>query len=187
MSVKIELSKEALERANKLLSGVSGGLIRATSAAMKRAGASGKTAAGRHAAAVYTIRKGDFMRNVTVKQHVADLGGVAQLSISFAGNVMPLMTFESKVDASGRVRTRVKRESAVTTLDHAFQASVGGHDGIYERYGASRLPIQQKYGPSTAHMMADPNVVEQMEATVVDAFEKRIDHEVLRILNGWGG
>ena len=33
-------------------------------------------------------------------------------------------------------------------------------------------------------MMQDEKVVEQMDKTITETFDKRIEHEILRILNG---
>lgn len=179
---------QRLDRINKILSGVPGGVFKAVHGAMKRAGDTAKTKAGQFAAAEYTIAKGDFMRNVTQKTRVdGGHGGVASLSISFAGNVLPLLTFNTKFSRNGRITTQVKRNGGAATLQHAFTASMYGRTGVYERVGAPRFPVEQKYGPSTGHMMQNEQVVEKMEQTILSTYEQRIDHEVLRVLNGWGG
>lgn len=179
---------QSLDRINKILSGVPGGAFKATYSAMKRAGSTAKTKAGQFAAAEYTISKGSFMQNVHSKVNVSGgHGGVAGLSISFAGSVLPLLTFNTKYSRGGQITTQVKRNGGAATLQHAFVASIYGGIGVYERVGAPRFPVEQKFGPSTGHMMQNDEVVEKMEQTIVSTFEQRIDHEVLRVLNGWGG
>ena len=49
------------------------------------------------------------------------------------------------------------------------------------------VPVEQKFGPSTGHMMRNEEVIEKMDETIRDTYEKRIEHEILRVLNGWGG
>lgn len=179
---------QSLDRINKILSGVPGGAFKATYSAMKRAGSTAKTKAGQFAAAEYTISKGSFMQNVHSKVNVSGgHGGVAGLSISFAGSVLPLLTFNTKYSRGGQITTQVKRNGGAATLQHAFVASIYGGIGVYERVGAPRFPVEQKFGPSTGHMMQNEEVVEKMEQTIVSTFEQRNDHEVLRVLNGWGG
>ena len=75
----------------------------------------------------------------------------------------------------------------MTTLDHAFVANIYGSTGVFERVGAPRFPVEQKYGPSTGHMMQNEQVVEKMDKTIRTTFDSRIEHEILRVLNGWGG
>lgn len=177
-----------LDRINKILSGIPGGAFKATYGAMKRAGSTAKTKAGQFAAAEYTISKGTFMQNVHSKINVSGgHGGVAGLSISFAGSVLPLLTFNTKYSRDGTITTQVKRNGGAATLQHAFVATIFGGTGVFERVGTPRFPVEQKFGPSTGHMMQNEEVVEKMENTIVSTFEKRIDHEILRVLNGWGG
>ena len=72
-----EVGKTSLDRINKLLAGVPGGIWKATSAAMKRSGETAKTRAGQFAAAEYAISKGSFMHNVSQKTHITGgAGGV---------------------------------------------------------------------------------------------------------------
>ena len=173
----------SLDRLNKILASVPGGAIKAGYAAAKRAGQTAKTKAGQFAAAEYTISKGTFMANVNTKMDVqGGSGGVAGISIMFAGSVLPLKTFQTRAGPGG-VTAKVKR-SGGGTLQHAFVINAFG-GGIFERLGPSRFPVEQKYGPSTGHMMQEEHVVEQMDKTLRETFEQRMEHEMLRIMNGW--
>ncbi|MCM1439161.1 MAG: hypothetical protein NC131_08160 [Roseburia sp.] len=182
------VGNETLDRVNKILAGFPGGAYKAAYNALRRAGDTGKTKAGQFAAAEYTISKGAFMRSVTEKTTISGgAGGVAEMKISFAGQVLPLLTFNTKFSRDGRVQTQVKRSGGAAALDHAWVAKVYGPAAVFERLGDSRFPIEQKFGPSTAHMMQNEQVVEKMEKTIGETFEARMDHEILRIMNGWGG
>jgi len=187
--VRVEdIGGKGIERVNKILAGVPGGVFKATSSALKRAGDTAKTKAGQFAAAEYSISKGDFMRNVSEKTRVSGgAGGVASMSISFLGNVLPLLSFNTKFSRDGLVQTQVKRNGGAATLEHAFVASIFGQAAVFERVGSPRFPVEQKFGPSTGHMMQNEKVVEKMDETIRDTYEKRIEHEILRVLNGWGG
>lgn len=183
-----EVGGNTLDRVNKILAGIPGGAQRATFSALKRAGETAKTKAGQFAAAEYTISKGSFMGNVNQKTKVTSgSGSVVSLSISFAGSVLPLLTFNTRFSRGGYVQTQVKRNGGAATLQHAFVAAVYGPTAVYERVGAPRFPVEQKFGPSTGHMMANPQVVDQMDETIQTTFKERIEHEMLRVLNGWGG
>ena len=84
------------------------------------------------------------------------------------------------MDRSGRVVTRVKKSGARQALDHAFEAKMDSHYGIYERQGEKRFPVKELFGPATPQMMY--SIEEKMAST----YEERIEHEITRILNGWG-
>ena len=58
---------------------------------------------------------------------------------------------------------------------------------MFERDGADRLPITEFMGPSAAQMAANSVVVEQVEEKAQAVINKRIEHEIARILNGYGG
>lgn len=105
-----EVGDGSLERVNKLLHNVPGGVYKAAFSALKRAETPAKTRAGQFAAAEYTIGKGDFMRGVHSKTHITGgAGGVLGMSISFSGTVLPLLTFNTTYSRDGTVQTQVKR------------------------------------------------------------------------------
>jgi len=185
-----EANQGTIQRLNKILAGIPGGAYKAAYNAMKRAGDTAKTKAGQFAAAEYTISKSTFMSNVTEKTQISggnSMGGVASLSISFAGTVLPLLSFNTRYSRDGAITTQVKRNGGAATLQHAFAAKVYGPIAVFERVGAPRFPVEQKFGPSTGHMMQNEKVVEQMDKTIQETFEQRAEHEILRLLNGWGG
>lgn len=183
-----QVGATSLDRVNKILAGVPGGSMKAVYAALKRAGDTAKTKAGQFAAAEYTVTKGDFMKNVKMKSHITGgSGGTASMNISYAGSVLPLLTFNTRFSRKGLVQTQVKRSGAAAVLQHAFAASIFGPIAIFERLGAPRFPVEQKFGPSTGHMMQNEEVIKQMEETIRETYEKRIEHEITRVLNGWGG
>jgi len=85
------------------------------------------------------------------------------------------------------VVTQVKRSGTAESLNRAFSAQMGEHRDIYERLGPSRFPVEELYGPATPQMMySNEDVLDEIEQKMADTYEKRIDHEILRILNGWG-
>jgi hypothetical protein len=202
--VKIEVKEvegSSLDRANKILAGIADGARDAAYNAAKRAGQAAKTEAGRYAAKAYTISKSTFMKRVSVetKTHLDSYsapGGyikkglgahtVASVSINFCGSVIPLLEFNTKFTGGGRLTTQVKRNGAGGTLQHAFAARVYEKKAVFERVGKARFPIEEKYGPSTAHMMREDSVVENMTKTIGETFEKRMEHEIWRILTGLG-
>ena len=194
MSIRVEVDGgKSLERAEKLLAGITRGNFTGTRnaayRALERAGASAKTEAGRFAAEEYTINKGDFTRNVSVTTSVSGggstHGGEISMSLKFAGTVLPLLTFNTKYSRDGLLTTQIKRNGGAATLEHAFAERVFGPIAAFERVGSPRFPVEQKFGPSTAHMMQNEQVIEKMDKKIKEEFEKRMEVQITRIMNGW--
>jgi len=178
--VKFEIldASNATQRYANALAGIPGALERAQYDAMKRAGQKARTQAGRLASARYQISAGQFKSHTTEKVRGE---GTAFLTITFSGAVIPLKEFKVRSSASG-VYARAKQGGG--NIRRGFiDAKLGG--GVFERKGTSRLPIEQKYGPATAQMMNDEEVKAQMDQTITETYDERMEHEVTRILNGW--
>ena len=185
VSVK-EIGKDKLDRVNAVLRGIGNGsgAIRAVASAMKRAADSGKTQAGRYAAETYRISKGAFMARCSISSRVSGgSAGASSVEVVFAGSVIPLIQFgNTKGGPQGGVTVGPKGASA--SLRSAFINAVYGQRGVWERVGIKRFPVEQKYGPSTGHMMQDEGVSEKLTEHMIDVFDKRIEVEISRILNG---
>ena len=175
-----------LDRANKLLAGIGNGsgAFKAINAALRRAAQSARAKAGTFASSRYYISAGGFKGHVRDKISMeGGSGGVTGVKLTFAGSVIRLIEFNTRFSKDGGVAVSVKKGGG-GVISQGFIANTG-RLGVYERVGASRLPIEQKYGPSAAHMMMDEEVTKSMENKIVETFNERIDHEIDRILNGW--
>ena len=182
-----EVGDFKLDRINKILSGVTNGIYKATHSALKRAGEKAKTEAGCFIAEEYVISKGGFMKNVTMTTDIkGGGGGLTALNIIFRGSVIPLIEFKVKYSRGGTLTAQVKRGGG-GTIQRAFAARVFGPLRVFERVGTKRLPVEQKFGPSTAQMMANDKIVNAMTEVVKETFDERIEHEVWRLLSGVGG
>lgn len=178
----------SIDRVQKLLAGIPHGADKAIGSAIKRAASSGEAYAAKAVSKEYYISSGDFKKYTMSKRRIITSGGTT-VEIEFRGYHIPLKKFDTKVGADGRVTARVKRSSGKTVLDHVFEMTVGthGHEGVFERLTGKRLPIEEKLGPSTPQMMsANDDVSQAIGDKVREVFEERLDHEVLRVLNGWG-
>ena len=184
----VDIAEDSLDKATRLLAGINGGVYKAVGSALTRAAAAGKTAAKQPVTKEYTISQSEFLaRTRNINHFVRETGGGISVVFGFRGNVIPLMKFSTRVNGSGQVVTQVKRSGSAATLDRAFSAQMGGHRGVYERIGPSRFPVKELYGPATPQMMySNEDVTDEIERKVADTYEKRIDHEILRLLNGWG-
>lgn len=187
MSVRISSTGVSIDRVTQLLSSIPGAVPAAVRSALKRAGDTATAQAGRFAAAEYHISKGTFNANSNQRtKQEGGTGGGTSLSIKFAGRVLPLLTFQARYSRGGLMYVKVRRDSGGGTLRHVFTANLGYRLGAYERVGRERFPVEAKFGPSTAHMMQNENVVKEMDKTIAETYDKRIEHEITRILSGFG-
>lgn len=185
--VVVDVSAESLERATNLLAGISGGAYKAVGSALKRAADSGKTVAKRAVTKEYAISQSEFLaRTRNINHFVRESNGEITVSFGYAGCVIPLTKFNTRISSNGQVVTQVKRSSAAEVLEHSFQARMGEHRGIYERSGLNRFPVEERYGPATSQMIySNDEVIDEISARVSETFDKRIDQDILALLNGW--
>lgn len=179
-----DISQTKLDRVNAILKGIGNGsgAFRAISAAMSRAAQAGKTEAARYAAETYNISQGAFRSKCHISYSLSGGGGgVASISVLFAGAVIPLIEFGGTSGGpQGGVHVGPKRGGG--SLRTAFINAVYGSRGVWERVGRKRFPVEQKYGPSTGHMMQDDGVSDKLTERMVEVFDSRIEHEISRIL-----
>lgn len=183
-----DFSEKSIDRASKLLAGIPNGANRAVSSALKRAAQHGLTVGMKIVSEEYTIGQNVLKaRTQTLNTVIKESGGTMSVSVGYRGNVIPLIQFDTRVNKNGQVFTRVLRSSTRQELKHAFVATVNGHTGIYEREGLERLPIKELFGPSAVQAFyARESTVDKMGEEITDAYDKRIEHEITRLLNGWG-
>lgn len=162
-----------------------GDVLLAVGSALARAGHAGRTVAKRALTKEYNVSGSTFLNYTKNINHFdGDYGAI----FGFQGHVIPLIRF-SYVTGLDRVTVNVRNDTGPQVLEHAFVQRMGstGHLGIYERVGPERLPIRELYGPATPQMMySNQNVIDAVDQAVKETFEKRIDHELERVMNGWG-
>lgn len=181
-----EIGRDKIEHLNKVLSGVKNGAFRAAYSALQRASKSGQTQAGRFASATYAITKQEFMNNSRVVTRSTSSESMAKIEVQYKGYGLTLLSFKFGFSKKGRPTAQVMRGGSAQTFERAFAANIWGHMGVYERLGPERFPLEEIYGPSTAHMMGNEEVIKAVDEQITDTFEKRLDHEITRLLNGWG-
>lgn len=183
-----DVGGDNIDRVSKILAGIPHAFDKAVGSAIKRAAKSGEAFAARAVRDEYFVSAADFKQYTKSKRHISTTSEGTTVDIEFKGYHIPLLHFDTKVDSSGRVVTRVKRQSSRIVLDHVFSQTVGthGHTGVFERKTSKRLPIEEKLGPSTPQMMdANDDVSQAIGDKVRETFDKRLEHEMNAILNGY--
>lgn len=180
-------SSGKLDRAIKLLAGFPHAADKAIGSAIKRAATSGEAYAARAVGKHYFVKAGDFKHYTESKRKIHTSGGETVVDIEFRGRHIPLLKFKTSVSSNGLVRAQVKRSSNSDILSHVFKQRVGNqHTGVFERVSKERLPIEEKFGPSTPQMMsANDDVSQEIGDKVRETFDKRIEHEIMAVMNGW--
>lgn len=202
----IEISAEAVERVESILAGVPKGADRALSNAINRGLSRVKTGAKKRVKEVYTVQSSAFNEATSTKVKKASTGSIAGY-VHFSRYKIPLYKFQVTPKATGtgkQVKAAVMKGSG-TVFEDAFIAQMKtGHLGVFERTGeqgiVSRLAkakskngtehtekIEEKMGLSAAQMIGNIKVLDAIEKEAQEVINERLEHEVERILNGYGG
>lgn len=178
--IKIDAGVEAIERADRLLAGVPGGIQQAMISSFNRALLEGRTAGTREATKRYTLKAGIVRR--TMVMHRANKNSI-EADLASRGRRLPLRYFAHKprTDTTGANRREVSvavRQGALKPLGQGFVY----HGMIMQRLGESRLPIEQKYTVSVPNILNNDEIVEVIQDKMAKSVEKRMAHETTRIL-----
>lgn len=187
----IEVSEQTIDKLHTLLAGIENGIDKALSPAFGRALQSGKTEAKKQAMQTYYIKASDYNQNSYIKykgvEHRADeiIG-----EISFAGNPMALMKYKTSPTTPGRetpsaVVLKENKPVKFNRRHDVFIQQIGSHIGIFKREENGR--IKELYGPSTPKMVDNEKVKQAVEQKVHEVLNRRIEHEIERLLNENGG
>lgn len=185
----IELNTEQIEKAEKALIHIPGAAPKAMSRAINRAAEAARTAAAREVRRKYYIKYHEILKTINIKK--ADPSHLVANVIS-RDTRRELISFrvrpnEPRHKRPPRVlRVAVKKEGGLKPLPQAFVArgSSSGKLHVLMRVGKARYPIHIKYGPSVPEMMGTDDVAQAVEERALEVLDKRLEHEIERILRG---
>lgn len=184
----IEITSETIERTQTLLAGIPKGAERAFSNAINRAVTRVKTKAFQDVRSVYGIKQSDLKADTVTRVQKASTGNITGY-VSFSGVKIPLYKFNVSPKAakkSKNIKAGVMKGSW-TAFEHAFIAQMNsGHIGIFERESTERLPIKEIMGLSGAQMVQNEEIIDKLTEEAQEKVEERLQHEIERILNGYG-
>ena len=206
----IEVNAAQLEKIEMILSGVPGGAEKAIKSVISRVQSTMRTTAVKGITKVYDIKQADVTdkKNTNIKlKRTNDTDGVVG-SVIFSGNKIPLYRFgishkapkrkprKALINFGGRrawvnpgvpVRARLLKSSTKKLFANSFIAKKrNGHYSMFERMGLASQPIREIPGASTAEMAERDEILDKIEAAAMDTIDKRVEHEITRILNGHG-
>lgn len=183
----IEITNEQIERVNLILAGIKNAPNRAFYNTINRALATVRSKSGKMIRETYRIKQSDITSNQNMKLKRASMSDL-EGQIEFAGSVIPLIKFKVTPSEPKRkmVSVSVLKTDGAKRLQSAYVANLGRYGvGVFERMTSKRESSQQLFGPSTAHMMGNLDVIQKVEAAAQETIDKRIEHEISRILNGY--
>lgn len=182
----LSVSNVGVERAERLLVNIPNGLKKAVPRAINRAMESARTVGVQQARDQYTV-KARAIRS-TIKLDRANANKMIGV-ITSSGS--PISLYDFKVNpktVNGRRRSPIRvsvKKGQQTLLNRAFIARLGsGKTGVFERVGDKRFPIKLLFGPSAPQMLGNENVANMIEKTATETMDKRLDHEIGRLLDG---
>lgn len=80
------------------------------------------------------------------------------------------------------LKVQVKKDG-IKELFHAFVVNINGNK-VFERRDKAHLPIDKLFGPAIPQMIRNKETVEYAEKEAIKTYEKRLDHEIKRVLEG---
>lgn len=184
----IEVSAEQLERVKLILGGIPKAVPAAISNALNRGATTARKAAANYITEHYTLKQKDAREATKIKFRKADNGNI-EATVIFSGNVIPLLKFDVRPSTpkAGAVSAAVERHGR-KALASAYVTNLGRYGpGVFERLTSKRNTSQQLYGPSTAQMLGTANAQIEMQTQAQETIDKRLEHEIERILAGYGG
>lgn len=155
------------------------------SRAVNRAAENAKTNASKKAREEYQAKAKDINDTIKIKKATRSSLGA---EVKSTGYRTPLIKFKV---SPGQPRPKnppevlkaaVKKEGLKSVLG-AFVANINGNK-VFRRTSKSRLPIEQLFGPAVPQMLGNNDVRTYIESEAAKTLEKRIDHEINRVLEG---
>lgn len=187
--IGIEISSETMERVQALLANIPKGAERAYSNAINRGLSRVKSAAWRNVKQVYTVQSSALNAATNTSVQKASTGNLAGF-VRFAGYKIPLYKFKvsPKQPGSKKLVHAAVKKGGGTVFESAFIAAMkSGHIGVFEREGKKRLPVSEFMGLSAAQMVGEETVSTQVQEEAQKLVNERLEHEIDRLLNGYGG
>jgi len=201
----IEVRAENPEELSRLLESIPSDAEKVLERSMNRGLDAAKTRAYRGASRVYDISQAELKSNSRFWMKRAAKSSDQIIGyIKYSGGKIPLYKFKTNQRnlRGEQVVVKARRDSRATALESAFIAIMPtGHIGIFERvagkYSEKRRDktrerrktkfseqIEEKYGPSLPEMLEEETVMEPMRDEVQEIVNKRVLHEVERLLRG---
>lgn len=208
------LGEDEVKRARELLAGIPNGAHRALGAAIRRGASYLRTNSAKVIQERYDISTANIRANENVTIRYMGQGAV-DATVRFAGGKIPLFRYggaspgapafykDRRVFIMMEKRVKDKWQMfhpGLPAHGHVFKATrpyrfegafvaqmKSGHVGIFERHDDWSRTITEVMGLSVAQMVGNDQVKQKLTEDTAEKVAERYHHEVIRLLNGWGG
>jgi hypothetical protein len=177
--IQVVIDTKALKRHARRLDKIKGGAPKAITSALARTMRSGRTEVTRQTRNIYLIKARDVQGSLTTR-----LAGMQGEIRSKHSGMLPLIDFQVRPKKlySGRLLHATVKKGGGGTLGRAFVGAMGGHIGVFARSTGKRLPVRELKAISAPIMISQEPVAEPAMEKMNEVFQKRIDHEIGRLL-----
>lgn len=182
----VSLAEDQIERLQKRLFGFEEQIDKVKARAINRSASTAQSTLVKEIRQRYNVKAKDVRSTVTIRRAKPSS---PQAEIRSNGSVLPATSFKiNPRTVNGKRRTPIRisyKRGSTKTLEDAFIARLNtGHLGVFKRLGKERFPIQKQFGPSVPQMAGNDQVVESVIESANEMLDKRLDHEINRILSG---
>ena len=205
----ITMSNEQLDRVEALLCSVKNGSRTVFYNSINRSVSAIQTEASRQICDKYNISKADIRANQNIRVRKATKNELAS-EISYNTFKIPLIRFgvsDKTPNSRKPLRVTVLKGASGGIIENAFVAKMtNGHIGMFERIQGRQMDTRhskngninkhtqaigagvsdQFYGPSVSQMIESGGIRSSIEQRGQEVFNNRVNHEINRIINGWG-
>ena len=180
--MNISISAEGIERANVALKYIKGAFPRAAASTVNRVLEGMRTDTIAETKSRYFAKSSDIRKTITLKK--TSSGNLNGAMIS-KGNRKSLADYQlipkSPKKGMKGLQGAVKTDG-LKNISGGFLVKRGGKYKPYIRTGSGKWSIQSIISPAIPQIIKNDETVENMEQKASERFEKRLDHEVMRIL-----
>ncbi|HJF34178.1 MAG TPA: phage tail protein [Sporosarcina psychrophila] len=183
MRVSVELDERRLKEVQLRLGQFSKKAPNAISNALNRAMNNVNTNIKKEIRKEYHIKVGDI--NATLTKMRASKGSLSA-AVKSKGHLIGLDKFKiSPKTINPKRKSLVSiavKKSGGKKVKGAFVADANGAK-MFMRLNKDRLPIRRLFGPSVPQMLGNQEIRDYVEAEGKETFERRLDHEINRLLD----
>jgi len=170
----VAVNQRQWKEIRRLLADVPKAVPRVLTRSINKVGVAARTKIVRRVAAEVNVKQKDLRRrNISLVK--ANFRTLLE-RIRIIGRRIPVIRFGARQTKRG-VSYRIKRGGGRKKIAGAFKATMdSGHEGVFVRRGAKRLPIVQQYGPSVPAVVEG---IDELAAAMLDReIHERLDREI---------
>lgn len=190
MDLRLKVDEAQIKRLKRDFAGMPRKGARAMSATLNKTIVGIRTDTVRVVVKEYLIRQADVRSTLSIRRASINRLDASMRSEGATIRLIKFRTSPKSVTArrpSIGVKVQVKRSGGGGRIRGGFIAQMGNASvGVFVRKGPKRLPIEQKHGPSIPSMVGGDAVWRALEVMANQRLAKNLDHEIERLLAGYG-